>query len=55
MSTSTYLDGMVEKDTMHGFSDQVHPSEGEGEVGQTPTHTGTRQCVLHGEEYILTS
>lgn len=31
---------------MHGFSDDFHPSEGEGQVGETPTHTAAWQRLL---------
>lgn len=36
-----HLDSLVEKRSMHGFSDGLHPSEGEGQVGQTSTHPGS--------------
>lgn len=44
---SVYLDSVKEERSMHGFSDDLHPSEGEGQVGQTSTHPGTWQCFLH--------
>ena len=37
-----YLDSMIEKYTMHSFSDSLNTSEGEGQVGQTSTHPGSR-------------
>lgn len=45
-AVSDYLDGVIEERPMHGFSDGLHPSEGEGQVGQTATDPGTRQRLL---------
>lgn len=41
-----HLDGVVEKGSMHGLSDDVHPSEGEGEVGQAAADPRARQTLL---------
>lgn len=41
-----YLDGVKEERSMHGLSDDLHPSEGEGQVRQTSAHPGTGQCFL---------
>lgn len=37
-----YLDGVVKENPVHGFSDGVHSSEGEGQVGKTATDFGSR-------------
>lgn len=41
-----HLDGVVEEGSMHGLSDDVHPSEGEGEVGQAAADPRARQILL---------
>lgn len=42
-----YLDSMVQKHPVHSFSDHLHSSEREGQVGQTSTHPGSWQCFLN--------
>lgn len=39
---SPYLDCMVEENPMHCFSNGIHSSEGEGQVGKTTTYSGSR-------------
>lgn len=41
LCVSVYLYSLVEKCSVHSFSDGLHPSEGEGQVGQTSTHPGS--------------
>lgn len=42
-----HLDSVVEKRSVHCFPDGFHPSEREGQVGQTSTDAGSRQSLLH--------
>lgn len=46
-----YLDGVEEERSMHGFSDDLHPSEGERQVGQTPADPGAWQCFLQVKKH----
>lgn len=48
-----YLDGVEEEGSMHGFPDDLHPSEGEGQVGQTAADPGARQRFLQEKTKIL--
>lgn len=42
-----YLDSTVQKHPVHSFSDHLHSSEREGQVGQTSAHPGSWQCFLN--------
>lgn len=42
-----YLDSMVQKHPVHRFSDHLHSSEREGQVGQTSAHPGSGQRFLN--------
>ena len=41
-----YLNGMIEEDAVHGLPHHVHSSKGEGEIGESSTHTSPGQCLL---------
>ena len=41
-----YLDCVVQEDPVHRLPDGLHPSEGEGQIGQTTADFGSRQRFL---------
>lgn len=43
---NVHLDSMEEERSMHCFSDDLHPSKGERQVGQTSAYPGTWQGFL---------
>ena len=44
------LNGVEEEDTVHGLSDSLLPSEGEGKVGESTTDPCTTQLFLWRRE-----
>ncbi len=41
-SKASYLDSVIEKDTVHGFSDHIHTTKWEREIRQSSTDAGMR-------------
>lgn len=48
----SYLDGVIQKHTVHCFSYCVHSTEWEGEVRETTTDSRTRKGLLKQQKYI---
>ena len=41
-----YLDGMIQEDAVHSFSDGIHTAKGERKVGQTSANPGSGKSSL---------